>query len=83
VTGIFGKLAGVEASKADRIADLVKETFATFPRAGATDDIARAAVYLASDGSTFVNGQDIVVVICCGARVGQSIRKRRGGSIAN
>jgi NAD(P)-dependent dehydrogenase (short-subunit alcohol dehydrogenase family) len=64
VTGIFGKLAGVEASKADRIADLVKETFATLqpiPRAGATDDIARAAVYLASDASSFVNGQDIVI----------------------
>ena len=64
VTGIFGKLAGVEASKADRIADLVKGGFAALqpiPRAGATDDIARAAVYLAGDGSSFVNGQDIVV----------------------
>jgi NAD(P)-dependent dehydrogenase (short-subunit alcohol dehydrogenase family) len=64
VTGIFGKLAGVEASKADRIADLVKGGFAALqpiPRAGATDDIARAAVYLASDGSSFVNGQDLMV----------------------
>jgi NAD(P)-dependent dehydrogenase (short-subunit alcohol dehydrogenase family) len=64
VTGIFGKLAGVEASKADRLTDLVKERFSTLqpiPRAGLTDDIARAAVYLASDGSSFVNGQDIIV----------------------
>ena len=64
VTGIFGKLAGVEASKADRVLDLVKETFATLqpiPRAGLTEDIARAAVYFASDGSSFVNGQDIVI----------------------
>ena len=64
VTGIFGKLAGVEASKADRITDVVKERFATLqpvPRAGATDDIARAALYLAGDGSSFVSGQDIVV----------------------
>jgi NAD(P)-dependent dehydrogenase (short-subunit alcohol dehydrogenase family) len=64
VTGIFGKLAGVEPSKADKLTDLVKESFAALqpiPRAGATDDIARAAVYLASDGSSFVNGQDIVV----------------------
>ena len=64
VTGIFGKVAGVESSKADRVADVVKEAFASLqpiPRAGATDDIARAAVYLASDASSFVNGQDIVV----------------------
>ena len=64
VTGIFGKLAGVEASKADKIADLVKERFAAMQpikRAGATDDVARAAVYLASDGSSFVNGQDITI----------------------
>jgi NAD(P)-dependent dehydrogenase (short-subunit alcohol dehydrogenase family) len=64
VTGIFGKLAGVEASKADRITDVVKERFATLqpvPRAGATDDIARAALYLAGDGSSFVSGQDIMV----------------------
>ncbi len=64
VTGIFGKLAGVEASKADKIADLVKDAFATLqpiPRAGATEDIARAAVFLAGDGSSFVNGQDITI----------------------
>jgi len=64
VTGIFGKLAGVEPSKADRVTDLMKETFATLqpiPRAGVPEDIARAAVYLASDGSSFVSGQDIVI----------------------
>jgi len=64
VTGIFGKLAGVEASKADRITDVVEERFAALqpvPRAGATDDIARAALYLAGDGSSFVSGQDIMV----------------------
>jgi NAD(P)-dependent dehydrogenase (short-subunit alcohol dehydrogenase family) len=64
VTGIFAKNAGVEASKADRLNDVIKAAFASLqpiPRAGVTDDIARAAVYLASDGSSFVNGQDIVV----------------------
>ena len=31
------------------------------PRAGITDDIAHAAVFLASDDSTFINGHDLVV----------------------
>ncbi len=64
VTGIFGKLAGVEPSKADKMTDFVKEKFASLqpiPRAGATDDIARAAAFLAGDGSCFVNGQDITI----------------------
>jgi NAD(P)-dependent dehydrogenase (short-subunit alcohol dehydrogenase family) len=64
VTGIFGKNAGVEGSKADRVAGLVKEAFARvqpIPRAGMPDDIAQAAVFLASDGSGFINGQDIVI----------------------
>lgn len=64
VTGIFGKNAGLEGSKADRVTGVVKEGFATIqpiPRAGLPDDIAQAAVFLASDGSGFVNGQDIVV----------------------
>jgi NAD(P)-dependent dehydrogenase (short-subunit alcohol dehydrogenase family) len=64
VTGIFGKNAGVEGSKADQVTGVVKERFATIqpiPRAGLPDDIAQAAVFLASDGSGFLNGQDIVV----------------------
>jgi NAD(P)-dependent dehydrogenase (short-subunit alcohol dehydrogenase family) len=64
VTGIFGKSAGLEGSKADRVAGVVKEAFATvqpIPRAGMPDDIAQAAVFLASDGSRFINGQDLVV----------------------
>jgi NAD(P)-dependent dehydrogenase (short-subunit alcohol dehydrogenase family) len=64
VTGIFGKNAGLEASKADRLTDVLKAAFAgvqPIPRAGLPADIAQAAVFLASDGSGFVNGQDIVV----------------------
>ena len=64
VTGIFGKNAGLEGTKADQLAGLVKQAFATIqpiPRAGMPDDIAQAAVFLASDASSFVNGQDIVL----------------------
>ena len=64
VTGIFAKNAGVEGAKADKLTDMLKVGFASLqpiPRAGLPDDIARAALYLASDGSGFVNGQDIVV----------------------
>ena len=64
VTGIFAKNAGIEGSKADKVTDLLKVSFATLqpiPRAGLPEDIARAAVFLASDASSFVNGQEIVV----------------------
>ncbi len=64
VTGIFAKNAGVEGSKADRLTDLIKGAFATvqpIPRAGMPEDIAQAAVFLASDGSSFINCQDIVI----------------------
>jgi NAD(P)-dependent dehydrogenase (short-subunit alcohol dehydrogenase family) len=64
VTGIFAKNAGVEASKADRLTDVIKGAFATLqpiPRAGMPEDIAQAAVFLAGDGSSFINSQDIVV----------------------
>jgi NAD(P)-dependent dehydrogenase (short-subunit alcohol dehydrogenase family) len=63
-TGIFGKNAGVEGSKADKVLDVVKEIFATLqpiPRSGETDDIANAAVFLASDRASFINGHDLVV----------------------
>ena len=64
VTGIFAKNAGVEPSKADRLNDVIKGAFATvqpIPRAGLPEDIAQAAVFLAGDGSSFINGQDIVI----------------------
>src|SRR5271163_4495708 len=50
VTGIFGKSAGLEGSKADQVAGVVKEAFAKIqpiPRAGMPEDIAQAAVFLA------------------------------------
>lgn len=64
VTGIFGKNAGVEGTKADQVLDVVRELFATLqpiPRSGMTDDIAHAAVFLASDVSGYINGHDLVI----------------------
>jgi NAD(P)-dependent dehydrogenase (short-subunit alcohol dehydrogenase family) len=64
VTGIFAKGAGVPDATADRSADSLRTMFATIqpiPRAGLPDDVARAAVYLASDAASFINGHDLVV----------------------
>ena len=63
-TGIFAKSMGMGAGQADETAEQVKAALATLqavPRAGLTDDIANAALYLASDEAGFVNGEDIVV----------------------
>ena len=63
-TGIFAKAFGVEASKAEATVGVVQAAFSKVqpvPRAGSPDDIAEVAVFLASDGSSFINGQDVVV----------------------
>jgi NAD(P)-dependent dehydrogenase (short-subunit alcohol dehydrogenase family) len=63
-TGIFGKALGLPLEKAEQSAEAVKSGLARMqpiPRAGLTDDIAAAAVFLASDESSFVNGHDLVV----------------------
>ena len=63
-TGIFAKALGVQADKADSYAEAAAKNMASLqpiPRAGRTDDIAKAAVFLASDESTFINGHDLVV----------------------
>jgi NAD(P)-dependent dehydrogenase (short-subunit alcohol dehydrogenase family) len=64
VTGIFAKAAGLEGATADKAAEVAKDMFAQLqpiPRAGMPEDIARAALFLASDASQFVNGHDFVV----------------------
>jgi NAD(P)-dependent dehydrogenase (short-subunit alcohol dehydrogenase family) len=63
-TGIFGKVLGLPTDKAEQTAEAVKAGLAKMqpiPRAGLTEDIANAAVFLASDESTFVNGHDLIV----------------------
>jgi len=82
VTGIFGKGAGVDSNTADRQASVLTERFAKtqpIPRAGLPDDIARAALYLASDASSFVNGHDLVVDggMITGTRFSQTVAGRR------
>ncbi len=60
-TGIFAKALGVGG---DETAEKTKAGLAKMqpiPRAGLPEDIARAAVFLASDDSTFINGHDLVV----------------------
>src|SRR5262249_2836749 len=64
VTGIFGKALGLPTARAEATAPIVEKAFASLqpiPRAGMPDDIASAAVFLASDESSFLTGQDIVV----------------------
>jgi len=63
-TGIFGKALGFSVEAAEKTPDLTREIYKTaqpIPRAGLPDDIAYAAVFLASDESGFINGHDLVV----------------------
>ena len=63
-TGIFGKALGLPTEKAEESAKVLAKGLASMqpiPRAGLPEDIAQAAVFLASDESSFVNGQDLVV----------------------
>jgi NAD(P)-dependent dehydrogenase (short-subunit alcohol dehydrogenase family) len=64
VTGVFQKAAGItREAYAPRVPRL-KELFSTYQpirRAGMPEDIARAALWLAGEDSTFVNGANLVV----------------------
>ena len=63
-TGIFGKAFGLSSEAAEKTVESLKTGLAKLqpiPRAGITDDIANAAVFLASDQSSFVNGHNLVV----------------------
>ena len=63
-TGIFAKAFGLDENKADDNADMMKDAMANMQpmkRAGLPEDIAQAALFLASDDSTFICARDIVV----------------------
>jgi NAD(P)-dependent dehydrogenase (short-subunit alcohol dehydrogenase family) len=64
VTGLLGKALGLPVEAAERTTGIASERYAKnqpIPRAGLPEDIARAAVFLASDESSFVNGHDLVI----------------------
>jgi NAD(P)-dependent dehydrogenase (short-subunit alcohol dehydrogenase family) len=63
-TGIVAKALGLATDAAEQTSNMMREVYKTvqpIPRAGLTDDIAHAAVFLASDESSFINGHDLVV----------------------
>ncbi len=64
VTPIFAKALGLPPEKADETLGAVSEALRAFqaiPRPGHPNDIAAAALFLASDDSAFVNGHAMVV----------------------
>src|SRR6516165_8470961 len=63
-TGIFAKALGLTVEAAENTPPVMREAYKSaqpIPRAGLPDDIAHAAVFLASDESSFVNGHHLVV----------------------
>jgi NAD(P)-dependent dehydrogenase (short-subunit alcohol dehydrogenase family) len=63
-TAIFGRGLGLSAEDADKAAELLKPVFADLQpikRAGLPEDIAQAALWLASDDASFVSGHALVV----------------------
>jgi NAD(P)-dependent dehydrogenase (short-subunit alcohol dehydrogenase family) len=85
LTGIFAKGAGVDPAVADRRAtDLAPlfttalEFWQTIRRPGVPDDVAPAAVWLASHSSRFVTGHDLIVDggICAGRPLSVSLAER-------
>ena len=63
-TGILGKALGLSIEAAEQTPKVMRQMTKTaqpIPRAGLPEDIAQAAVFLASDDSSFINGHDLVI----------------------
>lgn len=63
-TAIFGQAIGLPVEAADQTVEVMQHVLAhnqAIKRAGLPEDIARAALWLASDESSFVNGHALVV----------------------
>jgi len=67
-TGIFAKAGGMDAEAADRTGEAVEEAFApllpsvqAMPGMIRAEDVANAAVFLASDEARFVTGHELVI----------------------
>lgn len=80
-TPIFGKSVGLSPERAEEIIPLMKgvlENMQPIKRPGLPDDIARAALWLASDESGFVNGHALVVDGgLIGGRLWSEVQQRR------
>ncbi|HBC52714.1 MAG TPA: 2,5-dichloro-2,5-cyclohexadiene-1,4-diol dehydrogenase [Alphaproteobacteria bacterium] len=89
-TSIFGRGMGLPTQLADQSAKLMEnvlDKFQPIKRSGLPSDIARTALFLASDDSTFVSGQAIAVdgALTAGreqrqgvGRIGESMAKQFG-----
>ena len=63
-TAIFGRAIGLSVETADQTIEVMQHVLAhnqAIKRAGLPEDIARAALWLASDESSFVNGHALVI----------------------
>jgi NAD(P)-dependent dehydrogenase (short-subunit alcohol dehydrogenase family) len=63
-TAIFGRAGGMDQDGAEALIPMLKMGFAKaqpIPRSGEAEDIARAALWLASDASSFVTGVTLPV----------------------
>jgi NAD(P)-dependent dehydrogenase (short-subunit alcohol dehydrogenase family) len=80
-TPIFGKAFGLDDDGADRVARMMRTALAQLQpirRAGLPEDIAQAALWLASEDASFVNGHALVVDGgITGGRMWSEVEQRR------